>query len=53
VYKIIGKKKIKGRVNYLVWWKKEKKEQATYEPRMKLIEDGLINMIKEFDKSSK
>ena len=53
VYKIIGKKKMKGRVNYLVWWKKEKKEQATYEPRMKLIEDGLINMIKEFDKSNK
>jgi hypothetical protein len=53
VYKIIGKKKIKGRINYLVWWKKEKKEQATYEPRMKLIEDGLINMIKQFDKSNK
>jgi hypothetical protein len=53
INQIIGKKKIKGRIHYLVWWKKHLRKDATYEPRQKLIDDGLINMIRNFDKSNK
>lgn len=50
---IIGKKKIKGKTHYLIWWKGMKKEQATYEPEKNLIEDGFKNIINEFNKNDK
>lgn len=49
VKKIIGMKKIKGVVNYLVWWEKYKKAEATYEPAKNLIEDGFEEEIKAFN----
>ncbi len=39
VYKIIGRKKDKGKVYYLIWWKGHLKKDATYEPRSELIKD--------------
>ena len=51
VKKIIGRKVIKGSVNYLVWWNKYKKSEATYEPRTELIKDGLSDMIKDYEKN--
>lgn len=50
VKQIIGKKSIKGKIHYLVWWRGELKKQATWEPRMNLIEDGLKNMLNEYDR---
>ena len=51
VQAIIGKKFIKGKPFYLVWWKGELKKNATLEPRQNLIEDGFENELKEFDKN--
>ena len=50
VKKILNKKKIKNIVHYLVWWDKFKKSEATWEPEKKLIEDGLKDLIDEFNK---
>lgn len=50
VRKIIGKKTEKRIPYYLVWWKNELKKNATYEPKSKLIEDGLEDEIKEFER---
>lgn len=50
VKKILDKKKIKGKIHYLIWWDKYKKAEATWEPETQLIEDGLKNMIDEFNK---
>lgn len=49
IKKIIGKKKIKGRIHYLIHWKNYKKSDATWEPRKQLIEDGLKDMIKNYE----
>jgi hypothetical protein len=53
VYKIIGKKKVKGVVYYLVWWKNENKSEATYEPEDQLLEDGIHEYIQEFEDEQK
>lgn len=53
VDKIINKKTINGRVNYLVKWKGYNKKDSTWEPRKKLIEDGLKQDIDEYEKSKK
>ena len=49
VREIIGKKTIKRKVHYLVWWKGELKKNASWEPKDKLLEDGLEKYINEFD----
>ena len=41
IKEIIGKRKVKGKVEYLVWWKGYKKEQSTWEPEDKLSEDAV------------
>lgn len=53
VKQIVGKKKIKNRIYYLVWFKGFKKAQA--EPVLKslLIEDGFQDEINEYEKSLK
>ena len=51
IHKIIGKKKEKGKTFYLVWWKKYKKSQSTWESKEKLIEDGAEEYIKQYEDS--
>jgi hypothetical protein len=53
VRELIGKRKNKGRIEYLVWWKGYKKGDATYVPRTTLIEDNMKDYIKEYDDSIK
>ena len=53
VHKIIGKKIIKGKVYYLVWWKRYNKSESTYEPKTNLLEDGLDEYIDEYEDSIK
>lgn len=49
VKKLIDKKRIRGRIHYLVWWKGKKKSESTWEPETNLIEDGLEDEINEFN----
>lgn len=51
VRKIIGKKTVKRVLHYLVWFKNQLKKDATWEPKKNLIEDGIGEYIKEFEKS--
>lgn len=51
IKKIIGKKTIKGKIHYLVWWKGYKKMDSTWEPRTNLLEDGAGQLIKDFERS--
>jgi hypothetical protein len=50
VKKIIGKKTEKKIKYYLIHWKGQLKKKATWEKASDLIEDGLEDEIKEFDK---
>ena len=52
VKEIIGKKTINKKIHYLVWWKGYLKKNATYEPRNKLIEDGLKSVGKQLSDST-
>ena len=51
VREIIGKKKIKNKTMYLIWWKGELKKDATYEPESNLIEDGFQREIDEYNRN--
>ena len=51
IKKIIGKKKVKGKVFYKVWWKNLTKKEATWEPKDQLEEDGVQDYIQEFEES--
>lgn len=53
VKKIIGVKTVRGKKQYLVWWQGYKKEESTYEPEKELVNDGLKDMIDEYNKSLK
>lgn len=53
IKEIIGKKKIKGELYYLVYWKKYKKSESTWEPAKNLIEDGAKEFIDEYENSLK
>jgi hypothetical protein len=53
VRQIIGKKSIRNQTYYLIWWKKYLKSQSTWEPKAKLLEDGLHKMIDDYEKSAK
>ena len=52
VRKIIDKKKVKGRIYYLVWFKKELKKDAVWISRKDLIEDGVKESINEYEKNN-
>lgn len=51
VKKILDKRVVKKQVQYLIWWDKYKKSEATWENEKGLIEDGLKDMIDEFNKN--
>ena len=53
VKEIIGRRTFKKQVQYLVWWDKHLKKNATWEPKKALIEDGLEKEINDYDKSKK
>jgi len=53
VKQIIDKRKHKGKVEYKVWWKGYPKASASWESRVKLIEDGLQSKINEYNKNNK
>jgi len=50
IKKIIGVKTVKKKKYYLCWWKKELKQDATWEPEEQLIEDNMQDYIDEFKK---
>lgn len=50
VKKLIGKKTMKKKIYYLVWWDGYLKKDATWEPEDELIKDGLKKEIDEWDK---
>ena len=50
VERIVGKKKIKGRVHYLVKWKGYSDKDNTYEPASRLVEDGFKPEIDAFNR---
>jgi len=50
IKKIIGVKTVKKKKYYLCWWKKELKQDATWEPEDQLIEDNMQDYIDEFKK---
>ena len=49
VKQIWGKKKVKGTVYYLVWWKGYLKKDSTWEKQSTLEEDGLNDEIEEYN----
>ena len=49
IKKIIDKKVDDTGTYYLVWWKGEKKEEATWEPKQNLLEDGVGDFIKDYE----
>jgi len=53
VKQIIDKRKHNGKVEYKVWWKGYTKASASWESRVKLIEDGLQSHINEYNKNNK
>jgi hypothetical protein len=53
VEKIVGKRKHKGKIEYLIKWKDYSDSDNTYEPYKKLVEDGFAEMIDDFNKTKK
>jgi hypothetical protein len=53
VEKIVGKRKNKGKVEYLIKWKGYDDADNTYEPYKRLVEDGFAEMIDDFNKTKK
>ena len=51
--KIIDKRKVKNKVEYLVTWKGFDSEDSTWEPRTQLIEDGQLGIITTFENNQK
>ena len=49
ILKIIDKKIVKGNIFFLVWWKKYKKSESTWEPKKNLIEDGAKEFIDAYE----
>ena len=50
---IIGDRLNKNKKEYLVHWKNYKKNESTYEPKNKLIEDGLIDLLRNYELNKK
>jgi hypothetical protein len=53
VKKIISKRTVNKKVQYLVWWKRQKKVESTWENATNLIEDGLEDYIQSYEESAK
>ncbi len=53
IKKIIDKKIVKGKPQYLVWWDRSLKKDATWETEESLIEDGHKDLIDAFRKPKK
>ena len=51
--KIIDKRKVKNKVEYLVMWKGFDIEDSTWETRTQLIQDGQLGIITSFEQSKK
>lgn len=51
VKKIVDKRKVKGKIEYLVNWKGKKKVDWTWENKTQLLEDGLDEYIQEYEDS--
>jgi len=49
VKKILDKKIEKRVIYYLIWWNKYPKDQSTLEPRSSLLENGLKELINQFE----
>lgn len=52
VKKIIGKRKNKNKIEYLIWFDKQLKKNAVWLPKKQLLEDGLGKEIKAYDKDN-
>ena len=50
---LIGKKVVKKKTYYLVWYKGYKKSESTYELETDLRDDGLGDLIDEYNKKQK
>ena len=48
IKELIGKKSVRGKVFYKVWWNKYKKAESTWEPRENLLKD-VPRLVKEYD----
>jgi hypothetical protein len=53
IKQILGKKKIKNKIHYLIWFYGQKKKEAEWIPRTNLIDDGLDELIHNYDNSNK
>jgi hypothetical protein len=53
IKKIIDKRKVKSKIEYLVHWKKYKKDESTWEPEKTLLEDGAHEYITQFEEELK
>jgi hypothetical protein len=53
VKKILEKRKYRGKVQYLIWFKKELRKEASWVSRTSLVEDGFLPEIKEFESNLK
>lgn len=53
VKELIGKKKLKNIIYYLVWWKCYTKNKSTWKKRADLIEDGLGDIVEAYDSQHK
>ena len=51
IKRIINKRKTKGQIEYLIWWKNYLKKDSTWENKAELIKDGAIEYINEYEKS--
>ncbi len=49
ILKIIGKKIVKNKIYYLVYWKRYKKSESTFEPKDQLIADGAKEFIDAYE----
>jgi len=49
IHRIIGKKIVKSKVYYLVWWKRYNKGESTWEPAKNLLEDQAQEYINEYE----
>jgi hypothetical protein len=53
VKQVIGKKKIKNIIYYLIWFKNYSKKEATWEKQSNLLEDGLQDYIDLYEEKNK
>ncbi len=53
INKIIDKRKVSNKIQYLCWWKKYLKTDSTWENKKELLEDGASEYIDEYEESLK